>query len=409
MRKIRTKLLTPLTPDAAVIYRDHVIAWDEAGIAFIRRFDPAQDNDCEDRRDLLCLPGLIDVHVHLSQYRIRGAYEPSLLSWLERHVFPEEARSADPAYAQALSDEFFQALFAAGTTTAVIYTAPFAEACDIAFASAAQAGARALIGMTMMDRNSPPELIQTTDYAYSRSVDMYECWHGRNPLLDYIFTPRFALSCSAELMSQTAGFASQQGAWIQTHLSENRHEIEQVLELFGAESYTRVYEKLGMLTERTILAHAIHLDAAELDILASHGCKIAHCPDSNFFLKSGEFNYPALSAKKLHIGIGSDVAAGTTLHMLYHAKLANFRQSAHSLKPERLFHHLTLGNASLLGLDDKIGSLEPGKSADLCFLKLPATAVPDEDLLSALCFWGHEWPVEETVIAGRTVFRRLEP
>ena len=119
-------------------------------------------------------PGLIDIHVHLSQYRIRGAYEPSLLSWLERHVFPEEARSADPQYARALSDEFFRALFTAGTTTSVIYTAPFHQACEIAFASAQAAGARAFIGMTMMDRISPANLLQTTDYAWSRSVELYE-------------------------------------------------------------------------------------------------------------------------------------------------------------------------------------------------------------------------------------------
>lgn len=406
MRKLRTKLITPLTPDAAVIYKDHVIAWDDDGISYIRRYDPALDSDCEDRRGQLCLPGLIDVHVHLSQYRIRGAYEPSLLSWLERHVFPEEARSADPAYARSVADEFFQALFAVGTTTSVIYTAPFHEACDIAFASAEASGARAFIGMTMMDRNSPPELVQNTDYAYSRSVDLYERWHGRNPLLDYIFTPRFALSCSAELMAKTARFVRDRGAWLQTHLSENLREIASVLEIFKAGTYTQVYEQLGLLTPHSIFAHAIHLAGSELDLLAENNCRIAHCPDSNFFLKSGEFNYPAIEAKGLQIGLGSDVAAGTTLNMLYHAKIANFRQSVHSLKPQRLFYHLTLGNARLLGLEEKIGSLEPGKSADLCFLKAPS--VPDEDLLAALCFWGHECPVMETVIAGRTVFSALE-
>ncbi|MDD4223917.1 MAG: guanine deaminase [Candidatus Cloacimonetes bacterium] len=406
MRKLRTKLLTPLTPDAAVIYKDHVIAWDDAGISYIRRYDPALDSDCEDRRDQLCLPGLIDVHTHLSQYRIRGAYEPSLLSWLERHVFPEEARSADPAYARSVADEFFQALFAAGTTTSVIYTAPFHEACEIAFASADAYGARAFIGLTMMDRNSPPELIQNTDYAYSRSVALYERWHGQNPRLDYIFTPRFALSCSAELMAKTARFISDRGAWLQTHLSENLQEIASVLKIFKASTYTQVYEQLGLLTPHSIFAHAIHLAGSELDLLAENNCRIAHCPDSNFFLKSGEFNYPAFEAKGIQIGLGSDVAAGTTLNMLYHAKIANFRQSVHSLKPQRLFYHLTLGNARLLGLDERIGSLEPGKEADLCFLKTPP--IPDEDLLAALCFWGHEFPVTETVIAGRTVFSALE-
>ncbi len=407
MRKIRTKLLTPLTPDQAAVHADHVIAWDEAGISLIRPWNPNLDTDCEDRCDLLCLPGLIDIHVHLSQYRIRGAYEPSLLSWLERHVFPEEARSADPQYARALSDEFFRALFTAGTTTSVIYTAPFHQACEIAFASAQAAGARAFIGMTMMDRISPANLLQTTDYAWSRSVELYERWHCHSPLLDYIFTPRFALSCSAELMALTATFIRDHGAWAQTHLSENRAEIEEVLKLFDAGSYAQVYDRLGLLTPKTILAHAIHLADEEMDILAANNCKIAHCPDSNFFLKSGEFNYPALSAKGIEIGIGSDVAAGTTLNLLYHAKLANYRQSVHSLRPERLLYHLTLGNARLLGLGDRIGSLEPGKEADLCLLR-PPHSIPDEDLLSALCFWGHEFPVVETVIAGRTVLSQLE-
>ena len=407
MRKIRTKLLTPLTPDQAAVHTDHVIAWDEAGISLIRPWDPKLDTDCEDRRDLLCLPGLIDIHVHLSQYHIRGAYEPSLLSWLERHVFPEEARSADPEYARSLSDEFFQALFAVGTTTSVIYTAPFHQACEIAFASARDAGARAFIGMTMMDRNSPADLIQTTDYAWSRSLELYERWHGQSPLLDYIFTPRFALSCSAELMSRTSAFIRDRNAWAQTHLSENRAEIEEVLKLFAAGSYSQVYDRLGLLTPKTILAHAIHLADEEMDTLAANHCKIAHCPDSNFFLKSGELKYPALAAKGLEIGIGSDVAAGTTLNLLYHAKMANFRQSVHSLRPERLFYHLKLGNARLLGLGDRIGSLEPGKEADLCFLRLPHP-IPDEDLLSAVCFCGSEFPVVETVIAGKSVLAKLE-
>lgn len=408
MRKIRTKLLNPLSPDVTEILNDYVIAWDESGISLIRPYDEATDADCEDRREFICLPGFIDVHVHLSQYRIRGAYEPSLLSWLERHVFPEEARSSEPQYAQTLADEFFRALFAVGTTTSVIYTAPYQQACEIAFASAASSGARALIGMTMMDTNIPPELMQTTDYAYSRSVELYERFHGQHALLDYIFTPRFALSCSEELMKKTAGFIREHRAWAQTHLAENRDEVASVLKLFGADSYTQVYERMGLLTDKTILAHAIHLAESELDILANHRCKIAHCPDSNFFLKSGEFNYPAISARDIQIGIGSDVAAGTTLNMLYHAKLANFRQSIYSLKPERLLYHITLGNARLLELDDRIGSLEPGKEADLCFLRLPSTPIPDEELLSALCFWGHELAVEETVIAGKTVFSRLE-
>lgn len=404
MRKIRTNLLTPLDADHSQFLPDHVIAWNDAGISTLRPYDPSRDGEAEDRLDCLVLPGLIDAHVHLSQYRIRGRYEPSLLRWLEKHVFPEEARSADADYAVSLAKEFFRALFAAGTTCSVIYTAPYVQACLAAFQTAGEMGARAFIGMTLMDRNSPSNLAQTTDYAYSTSAELYQRYHQASPLLDYIFTPRFALSCSEELMRKIGSFANARGAWIQTHLAENKTEVNQVAQMFGV-PYTKAYEQLGILTPRTILAHAIHLAESDMDTLAAYDCRIAHCPDSNFFLKSGEFPYQSLADRKISIGIGSDVAAGTTMSMLYHAKIASYRQSAYSLAPERLFYHITLGNARLLGLDGRIGSLESGKEADLCILSLPPQPVPASDLLSALCFQGHEWPVVETVIAGRTVYR----
>ena len=165
-----------------------------------------------------------------------------------------------------------------------------------------------------------------------------------------------------------------------------------------------MYQELGLITPRCIFAHAIHLGEAEMSILASHRCKLAYCPDSNFFLKSGEFPYRDISLHGIDIGIGSDVAAGTPPNMLYHAKMANFRQSAHPLLPARLIWHLTLGNAALLGLEDRIGSLERGKEADFILLNLPKPLDGENDLASELCFCGHEYQLRETVIAGRTVF-----
>jgi guanine deaminase len=408
MRKIRTNLLTPVSPTESKYLTDHTIIWNAEGIQDIRPFDPALDGDAENRIDFLCLPGNIDLHTHLSQHRIRGIYEPSLLDWLQNHVYPEEALFADAGFADTLSADFFQALFAAGTTTSVIYTAPFRQACELAFSNAKRCGARAFIGMTLMDANSPENLKQTTQQAFNDSVELYERHHGYNPLLDYIFTPRFALSCSPQLMSLLGKFIQENDAWLQTHLSENPREIREVLNLFGAGSYTQVYEDFGLLSSKSILAHAIHLSESEMELLAKRKCKIAHCPDSNFFLKSGEMDWLALEARGVQIGLGSDVAAGSSLDMLYHAKMANYRQSAFSLSPERLFHSLTLGNAHLLGLDHKIGSLEPGKEADLCFRSFPRREIKPEHLLSTLCFCSEELPVVETVIASKTVFSLLE-
>ena len=405
MRKIRTNVINPLTPDEAQVLADHILILDEGLIIDLRAFDPALDTEYEDRRDQLALPGFIDLHVHLSQYRMRGHYQPALLPWLQNQVFPVEAKSRDRDYARLLAGEFFSALFAVGTTTAVIYTAPFRQACETAFEAARACGARCFIGMTLMDRNSPENLIQSTEYALQNSIELFRHYNASTPLLNYIFTPRFAPSCSEELMREIAAFAAGNGAFIQTHLSENRDELDWVHRLFGRDSYTQVYAAMGLLTPRTILAHCIHLSDPELDILKDHDCRIAHCPDSNFYLKSGEFDYPRLSAKGLQIGIGSDVGAGTSLNMLYHAKMANFRQSAYPLLPERLLYHITLGNARILGLEDRIGSLQPGKEADLCFLGVPAFGLDEDNILSELCFAGHEFPVRETLVARRSVYQ----
>lgn len=403
MRSLRTNLIDPLSAEKAALLPDHVISFDQGIISAIEAYDPVRHRDAEDRRDCVCCPGFIDIHVHLGQFRVRGNYRPALLPWLQEVVFPEEAKSRDFSYARQLAQDFCHALLKAGTTTAVIYTPPFRKATEIAFEAARLAGLRALIGMTLMDRNSPSDLLQTTSEAYENSVSLYETWHGKTPLLDYIFTPRFAPTCSPELMRLIADFATPRKAWIQTHLAENYDELEWVREIFGMTSYTEVYQKFGLLTPHTILAHAIHLREREISLLAETDCRIAHCPDSNFYLKSGEFPLPRLKAAGLRIALGSDVGAGTTLSMPHHAKMMNFRQSSYPVLPEEAFYNMTLGAAAVLGLDHQTGSLRPGKSADLVLLQSPEKSPFDEHNLSRLIFYGSEYRVLETVVAGQTV------
>lgn len=405
MIKIRTNLINPISPDEVQLLKDYVLGYDNGIIKLIRPYDPERDKDSESALDSVIIPGLIDLHTHLSQYHARASYQPSLLPWLYEHIFPAEARSKDPDYARATSAAFFKALFAAGTTTAVIYTAPFKQACEIALDTALQLGARALIGMTMMDANSPDYLIQKTAQALDDSFDLFERYNAKDSRIGYIFSPRFALSCSADLMKQTADFAHRHDAYIQSHLSENEDEVAQVKEIFGKPTYTQVYEYFGLLGPKTILGHAIHLSAEEMNILARSNTAIAHCPESNFFLKSGEFPFAALLDKTLRIGLASDVAAGNSLSMLQQAKFASYRQSSHSLSPQRLFWHLTLGAAEALGWQDRIGSLQIGKDADLCQIKLKAPYEFDQQLLSALIYLSEEFPISRTIIHGNTVFQ----
>ncbi|HOH47613.1 MAG TPA: amidohydrolase family protein, partial [Candidatus Cloacimonadota bacterium] len=324
MRKIRTNLINPVSADQTELFKDYIISIEDTVITEISPFKPDITEPYEDRRNEVAIPGLIDIHVHLSQYRMRGSYRPALLPWLEECVFPEEERSSQRQYAYSVSKDFYPALFRAGTTSAVIYTAPYREACEAAFEIAEDLGARAWIGMTLMDRNSPEGLQQTTDYAVEHSMELYWKYHDKTPLLDYIFTPRFAPTCSEELMRRISDFAIENQAWIQTHLSENRDEIRWVKELFGYHSYTELYQAMGLLTDHTIMAHCIHLSDKEINILRDSGASIAHCPDSNFYLKSGEIDLPGLISQDVKLALGSDVGAGTSLSMLYHAKLMNY-------------------------------------------------------------------------------------
>jgi guanine deaminase len=364
---------------------------------------------CEDYSDFYCIPGFIDVHTHLSQFYIRGAHSPDLLTWLDSYTFPEEFRSADEDYARQLAEDFFAALTQNGTTTAVIYTAPFKKACDIAFEEADKKKIRAIMGMTMMDTFSPDFLQQKTMQSFEDSVSLYEKWNNKTDLLEYVFTPRFALTCSAELMKQTAEFASKENAYIQTHLSENRDEISRALELFPQfTSYTEIYEKMGLLGAKTILGHVIHIDDDEIAILKETNSKIAHCPDSNFFLKSGKFSWQRIREAEIDFALGSDVAGGSSVNMMNIMKMAAYRQDEILLSPKELFYSATLGGAKVLGKENLIGSLDPGKAADLVFFRLKGQMISDdpEALLAKLIYTFEDVYVMETIITGNTIYKR---
>jgi len=405
MRNILCNLINPVSALRADYLPMQVISIENDTITALTSRSEFAGRITDDYSACLALPGFFDLHVHLNQYRIRGAYEPALLPWLEKHVFPEEARAKQADYAKDVEEQFFAALFQNGTTYSVIYTAPFASACEIAFEVARAQGVKALIGMTMMDMNSPQSLMQDSKHSLEDSVRLYESWHGKNPDLDYIFTPRFAPTCSFGLLQEVGRYISEHNAWLQTHLSENQAEIEWVKQLFGMRTYTEVYAKAGMLSKRSIFGHAIHLNEAELELLKYSGSAIAHCPDSNFFLKSGEFPLAAIENMGIPFALGSDVGAGTTLNMLHHARMMNYRQSSDSVLPAKALYHITLGSARLLEKDTQTGSLETGKQADLVILSPPEGYSPSELSLSQLVFFGQEFRVMETLVSGQTKYR----
>jgi guanine deaminase len=286
-----------------------------------------------------------------------------LLTWLNTYTYPEEARFADPEYAAKISQEFFDALVANGTTTAAIYSSVHERATDIAFSAARAKGIRAFIGKVMMDRNSPEALQERTEDSVAASVRLFEKWEGAdNGRLRYIFTPRFAAACSMELMKRVGEITHTAGAFVQSHLSENKDEVEWVRKLFpDYPSYTAVYDSAGMLSECSIMAHCILLSSEEIALLARRRANVAFCPYSNRTLRSGTMPYGTLRDAGLNIALGTDVAGGPSISMLEQMQQA---MTAANITQAEALYLATLGGAKALGLADRIGNFESGKDAD---------------------------------------------
>lgn len=431
---LRGRLLTPIAaggthhePDGVVVVDDagliaHVggwAAWDAAG-------RPGRASGAvHDVRPWLILPGLVDLHAHLPQIPNSGLGSGlHLLDWLERYIFPLE-RSFDAATASVVAPAAFAAMARAGTTTAVLYGAAWLDSLAAAFAAAERHGIRAVIGKVMMDRftyrDLPPE--RRLDTELRESAELCERWHGRDGgRLMYAFSPRFAVSCTAELLRESADLARSTGAYWQTHLSEDRNELAEVARLFpGARDYLDVYDRAGALGPRTILAHAIHLSDREIARLAKTGSRIAHCPESNLFLASGAMRLARYRAAGLIVGLGSDVAAGPSLSIFSVMRAGAYTHDLirvtsepggaggmPSFGPLDWLRLGTLDGARALGIDDRIGSLEPGKEADLIVIDhaltapLPGLEVSSpEQLVSRLVFRSHPAMVRGAWVRGR--------
>src|SRR5262245_61027030 len=313
------------------------------------------------------LPGFVDTHVHLAQFGIMGVGSGELLSWLNTYTYPEEARLANPDYAAKVAREFFDALTTNGTTTAAVYSSIHEDATDLAFSAAQAKGIRVLIGKTMMDRNAPEALLEDTEASIARSLRLFEKWDGAdNGRLRYVFTPRFAGSCSMELMQRVGKIARERNAFVQSHLSENVDEIAWVRSLFPAlPSYAAVYDAAGMLGEQSIMGHCIHLSPDEVSLLARTRTNVAFCPYSNQTLHSGTMPYRKLRDAGLNVSLATDIAGGPSLSMLDQMEQA---MEVAGIPEQEALYLATLAGAKALGLGDRIGSFEPGKDADFVVL-----------------------------------------
>src|ERR1044072_1705219 len=243
-----------------------------------------------DRGMVAVFPGLIDCHTHLPQYSAVARGESELLPWLRQHVFPVEREFTGPK-ARIEAPQFFHELARSGTTTVMAYAAIYEDSCDVGFEAARKSGVRTILGKMMMDIGSYGQLQPKKGLSIwlLESGRLCRRWHGAEHCPPQsAFSPRFAVTCSEKMMRGAAELAARFGAYLQTHLAENREELEKVHHLhMSARDYTQVYEKCGMLTPHTVLGHCIHLNPREIAAIAGAQSSVAHCPSSNLFLASG--------------------------------------------------------------------------------------------------------------------------
>jgi guanine deaminase len=369
----------------------------------------------EDLRGHLIAPGFVDMHIHYPQTDVIGAPAAGLLPWLENYTFPHEARFTDEAHAREVAEFFLDELLRNGVTTALAFATSHPASVNAMFSAAQARGMRFITGKVLQDRHSPDGVRDQTEQSLIDTETLIQRWHGVDRL-GYAITPRFAPTSTPEQLRGAGALAARYpDVWVQSHVAENLDEVRWVAELFpDARSYLGVYDDFGLLRERAVYAHCIHLDSADRALMQESGTAAAVSPTSNLFLGSGFFDHAAADAAGMRYGLASDVGGGTSFSP-FHTMLAAYyvgregqTKPGLSLTPGQLWWQHTAGAARALGLEGVVGNLQPGCEADFVVLNPQATPLLArktaqarnlDELLFALIVLGDDRVVARAVLA----------
>lgn len=363
--------------------------------------------DAGDKHTLIC-PGFIDAHLHLPQFDIIGAHGLGLMNWLSRVTFPAEVRWADSSVAAHMTRLAMQKLLASGTTAFASYATVHHDATRAAMQYIESLEMKAAIGQVLMNRNATPELCRPTAQLLQEAAELADAFPA-NGRVEFAVTPRFAISCTEELLVGAGLLAAEKGTLIQTHLAETISECQLVSDLFGGASYVDVYQRANLVTGKSVMGHGIHLSDTEVTALKDTGAVVAHCPVANSFLGAGSMNRKRLGDGGVRVALGSDVGAGYEISMVRVAR--SMIETAAALGADfpsaaEAWHLITAGNSDALGWSE-VGRLRVGASADLLVIQ-PDTPwlTNDLDPLGMLMFgWDDRW-IKQTMVQGKFRFRR---
>jgi guanine deaminase len=368
----------------------------------------------------LITPGFIDTHIHLPQVDVIASPAAGLLEWLERHTFPAEARFSDPAVCADAAGFFLDELARNGTTSALVFGTVHAGSVEALFAESLRRNVRLIAGKCLMDRHCPAPLRDTAETGVQDSADLAARWHGRGRL-GYAITPRFAATSTPRQLELAGELArSRPELYVQSHVAENVDEVRWIKDLFpDARSYLDVYDRAGLLRERSVYAHCIWLDAQDRQRMQAAGAAAAVCPTSNLFLGSGLFDFRAALDMQMAITLATDVGGGQSFSMLETMRSAHevARLKGEPLTALQLWYWASRAGAVALGWHEQAGMLEEGFDADFIVLDPRATPLlarrtarteSFEEVLFALIVLGDDRAVRETFIAGRASKKQME-
>ncbi|XP_050413739.1 guanine deaminase [Patella vulgata] len=374
------------------------------------------------------IPGFVDTHAHASQYTFCGkGMDKGLLDWLDCYTFPTEARFKDTEFARDVYSKVVDRFLKNGTTTASYYATIHTDTSILLCKIIEKYGQRALVGKVNVDMEAPEYYIEdTTESVAGTEAFVKAVTELENPLITPCVTPRFAVSCSEELLKKVGQIAEQFQLPIQTHLSECRPECNVITSVHPKRlNYTDVYNHAGLLTNRTILAHSIYLCDEEIEVIKLKGCGISHCPNSNLTLRSGLLNTRTLLDKNIKIGLGTDIAGGYSPSMLNAIRQTIQISNTHAILAEKdgekykplsfkeVFRLATLGGSQVLGLGKVIGNFEIGKQFDALIIDPQCTNSAfdifdtdenKEDFLEKFLFMGDDRNIKSVYVAGRCVY-----
>jgi 5-methylthioadenosine/S-adenosylhomocysteine deaminase len=367
-----------------------------------------------DATDCVVLPGFVQTHIHLCQTLFRGSADDlSLIDWLKMRVWPMEA--AHNAKSIAVSARLGIAELIKGGTTNILSMETVNHTAEV-FKVVEETGFRATVGKCMMDKGDevPAALHEETKSSIKESLALLETWNRKaNGRIRYCFAPRFAVSCTRDLLETVGRLARERGVMIHTHASENRSECEIVERETGLRNIAYL-DQVGITGSHVALAHCVHLDETEVGILQSTKTNVVHCPSSNSKLGSGIAPIKDLVGRGVSVSLGADGAAcNNRLDMFSEMRLAALLQKTlhgpDTLNAETVLRLATVGGANALGLGNELGSLEVGKLADVSVVRMDRPHLtPRADLISTLVYATQTTDVDSVIIDGQIVMLERE-